>query len=101
MGLPMACPGGLANEQEPVPVTTQLRGGAFALRARRPWCLPAEHRELCGLCVEIDDGRHPVLHEFSALNVGPRANGSDLCFRRPVIRFRGTPSYCCRTPSAF
>src|SRR5260370_27256187 len=51
MGLPMASPGGLAKKQEPLTVTSQLRGAAFALRARPFRCLPAEHSELRGLCV--------------------------------------------------
>src|SRR5439155_14074204 len=39
VGLPMACPGGFAEKQEPVTVTSQLRGAAFALRARSLRCL--------------------------------------------------------------
>src|SRR5260370_28776421 len=44
------------------PYTTlfRSRGAAFALRAGRPRCLPAKHRELRGFRVEIDDGRHSI-----------------------------------------
>jgi hypothetical protein len=62
MGLPMAGPGGLAKKQEPVTVTRQLRGAAFALGARRLRCLPAEHGELRAFCREIDDVGRSALH---------------------------------------
>ena len=64
MRFPMACPGGLAKKQEPVTVTSQLRGAAFALRTRRLRCLPAEYREFCGFRAEIDDGRRLAFHVF-------------------------------------
>ena len=91
VGLPMACPGGLAKKQDPVAVTSQLRGAAFALRARRLRCLPAEHRELRGFGVEIDDAQHIVLRFRSGLSriVAPQFDCGDRHFWRPLQRFRG------------
>src|SRR5947207_7275958 len=88
----MAGPSGLAEQQEPVTVTTQLRGAAFAFRARRSRCLAAEHRQLRGFGLEIDDGRHATLRLLCRrlAIVTPQFNCGDLRFRSPLERFRGT-----------
>src|SRR6185369_367695 len=66
-------------------------GTALALGARGLWRLATEHRELGGFCVDIDYGRHPVLHRLHRrTNVGPRICGGDLRYWRSLKRFRGT-----------
>src|SRR5262249_28289077 len=64
MGLPMARAGSRrrTEKEEAVAVGTQSRHAALALVGGRWHCLLTEQRNLRRLCVDIDDGRHAVLH---------------------------------------
>ena len=74
MGLPMAFPGGPGKQEHPVAVTTQMHRTTTipAFRERRLRGPTAEHRELGGLRVEIDDGWaagfHFSLHPLTELH---------------------------------
>src|SRR4051794_30271274 len=55
MCFPMTCPCGLTGDQDTVAIGAQLRPAAPALRSLCLRCQSAEHRELRGFGVEIDD----------------------------------------------